>query len=69
MKFGYFRRDFGQSVSIGGTIRSIYARQGARGFWAGLTPVVLRSLPSSFVSMGAYETTRAWVDKWREERR
>ena len=58
-----------ESVSIGGTIRTIYARQGARGFWAGLTPVVLRSLPSSFVSMGAYETTRSWVDKWRAERR
>ena len=59
----------GSTTSIVATVRRILAQRGAAGLWAGLTPVVMRSLPSSFASMGVYETTRSWVNTFKAQRR
>lgn len=45
------------------TARQILTDRGIRGLWAGWTPVALRAIPTSGLSMVAYETTRGFVDR------
>ena len=51
-----------------GAVSQIVRSRGVLGLWSGLTPVIMRSVPSTFVSMGAYETARGWLQSWRADR-
>lgn len=54
--------------SASGAAAQIVRSRGVAGLWSGLSTVILRSVPSTFVSMGVYETVRGWLQKWRAAR-
>ena len=56
------------TMSPSGAATQIVRSRGVIGLWSGLSPVLLRSVPSRFVSMGVYETVRGWLTNWRAAR-
>ncbi len=53
------------TITPAGAVAQIVRNRGVIGLWSGLSPVILRSVPSTFVSMGVYETVRGRLQDWR----
>lgn len=53
--------DVGPSVSVSSTFRDVWRRDGARGFYRGLTPNLLRVVPATCITMVVYEQVNKLV--------
>ena len=53
------------TITASGAVAQIVRSRGVAGLWSGLSPVLLRTVPSTFVSMAVYETVRGWVQRRR----
>ena len=56
------------TITPAGAVAQIVRSRGLTGLWSGLSPVILRSVPSTFVSMAVYETVRGRLQNWRATR-